>query len=278
MKRAIPFLLFLALANPLAADECADYKHLAALYELRALMMKPYTSSYDVNAFIDRRSNELREPMGDGDYRWVRWVKPAGSGPVDKEGHTVLAIYDRETPDTFEATGAHVYAVRIAVPRKRSLLKDNKPVYVGEVSVTADGETKSYAIDRWMNPDTSQTYELRGIARRAIVRVEAAASPRHTREALVEVQMLQAVPQDDPANPDYAALRSLQRIREEADAVAVDAEIGALERHLFPSGASIPILTLLDDLRRADQLMRSSKPEDQEKGNRLLKDTLTRLR
>ncbi|MBK5259011.1 MAG: hypothetical protein JJE51_05410 [Thermoanaerobaculia bacterium] len=276
MKRAL--VLFLFLAFPLAADDCAELTHLGALYELRALMMKTYTSSYDINRFVDRKVDDLREPLGDGDYRWVRWVRPSGDGPVDKEGHTVLAVHERETPDVFEATGTRVFSVRIAVPRKRSLLKDNKPIYVGDVTITADGEQKEHTIGRWMNPDTSQTFDLSGIARRVAVRIEAATSSRNRREALVEVQMLQALTEDDPANPNYGAIRSLKRIREEAGSTVVDAEIASLERHLFPAGESIPILTLIADLRRADQLIRSEKVEDQDKGNRLLKETFARLR
>jgi hypothetical protein len=38
------------------------------------------------------------------------------------------------------------------------------------------------------------------------------------------------------------------------------------------------MLTLVADLRAADELMRSEKPEEQEKGSKLLKETLRRLR
>ena len=40
----------------------------------------------------------------------------------------------------------------------------------------------------------------------------------------------------------------------------------------------MPLLAIVQDLRRADELMRSDKAGDQEKGNKLLRETLRRLR
>ena len=90
--------------------------------------------------------------------------------------------------------------------------------------------------------------------------------------------MIQAVADDDPENPSYAAIKMLQRVKDSPNPVTVDAEIAAIERQLFPRGESIPILTLIADLRQADTWMRSAKPEEQEKGTKLLHDTLRRLR
>jgi hypothetical protein len=283
MKRALPGLLLLLLvAAPLCAFERDDCRgpltHLATLYELRSLMLKSYTSSYDVTRFIDARINAFREPLADGGYRWVRWVRPAGDGPVDKEGFTVVAVQDRGDADRFESTAQHGYSVRIVVPRKRSLLNDNKPVYVYDVEITADEETKTHTINRWMNPDTSQTFDLRGIPDRVRVAVRVATAARNSREALVETHVRQAVEDDDPSNPNYSAIRMLQRIRADADPATIDAEIAAIEESVFPGSDSIPLLSVVTDLRRADELLRSEKPEDQEKGNKLLKETLRRLR
>jgi hypothetical protein len=38
------------------------------------------------------------------------------------------------------------------------------------------------------------------------------------------------------------------------------------------------LLTVLDELRRADKMIHSSKTDEQDKGQKLLKDTLSRLR
>jgi hypothetical protein len=168
--------------------------------------------------------------------------------------------------------------VRLAVPAKRSLLKKNNPVYVSAIEITADGDCRTHAINRWMNPDTMQTFDLKEIVERADAVVHASTASGNVNEALVEVHFRQAVAEDDPANPGYSTIRMLERVKSSPTPVTVDAEIAAMERQLFPAGDPLPILTLIYDLRRADELMRATKVEEQEKGTKLLHDTLKRLR
>ncbi|HEU4522112.1 MAG TPA: hypothetical protein VFT12_08925, partial [Thermoanaerobaculia bacterium] len=264
-------------------NDCSSkLTHLATLYELRSLMTRSVTSSYDVQRFADRRIDELREPLREGGHRWIRWVRPSGDGPVVKREHTVLAVQSGADRDRVEAAGGHVYATTVVVPRKRSLLRENNPVWVGTAEVTyqLDGRerTKRETINQWMNPGTSRTIDLGGIADHARATLDSATNSRHAKQALVEIHLRQAVAEDDPANPAISTIRMLQRIRQEPEPVTVDAEIAAAEASLFPGTESLPLLTLLADLREADELMRSSKPEEQEKGGKLLKETLRRLR
>ena len=70
----------------------------------------------------------------------------------------------------------------------------------------------------------------------------------------------------------------LQRLRDSPDPARIDAEIAAAEAAMFAGSDSIPWLTLLADLRRADELMRRDDAEEQEEGSKLLKETLRRLR
>lgn len=286
MKRTLLTILVCLVAVPSFAidrTDCRAVTHLGALYELRSLMMRRYASSSDVQTFVDRRVDDLREPTGDGGYRWVRYVRPTENGPVDKHVHTVRAVNGASDPDSFEATGHHAYAVRVVVPSKRSLFKGNNPVYVGDVRISysnADGGTRSDVvhINKWMAVDTSQTFDLHGIYDNVIATAPMSVEKRDQGEAVGEIHFMQAVQQDDPANPAYDTIRALQRIREMPDPASVDAEIAALEATLFPNTESVPVLTIIRDLRRADELMRSSKGDEQEKGDRLLKETLRRLR
>jgi hypothetical protein len=286
MKHLLAFALLLLAAAPAFAvtpnDECRGVlDHLSALYEIRSLMMKSYTSDYDVERLIDRRLEALRDPLPEGGYRWVRWVRPAGEGPAEKKVHIVSAV-EGSNRDSVEISSAYPYAIRVVVPRKRSLLNANNPVYVGKVRVdyTVDGRTrtKEEAINQWMNPDTSRTIDLGVIADRANVILDAATAARNRGEAVVEIHARQAVAQDDPANPSYTAIQALLRVRGDIEPDTVDSEIAALERGLFPGAETLPLLTIVQDLRRADELMRSKKPEDVEQGDKLLKDTLRRLR
>ncbi|HVS30845.1 MAG TPA: hypothetical protein VMS98_05265 [Thermoanaerobaculia bacterium] len=282
MKNLLLVFLIASPAFALDSSECSGtLNHLAALYEIRSLMMKSYTSSYDVQRLADRRMEALREPLPEGGYRWVQWVRPGGDGPFVKESVSVAAEQGSGV-DNIEADGSQVYAVRVVVPRKRSLLHANKPVYVGTVRIAYenDGRTRerSETINQWMNPDTTRTIDLGTIASRVQVSLGASTARRNRREAVVEIHLRQAVAQDDPANPSYSAIRALQRVRESPDAATVDGEIAAIERSVFPGSGSLELLTIVGDLRRADEWMSSEKPEEQEKGTKLLKETLRRLR
>ena len=98
------------------------------------------------------------------------------------------------------------------------------------------------------------------------------------KQSIVEIHFVQAVPRDDPGNPAYDAIQSLVRVRETTDAETIDDEIARAERELFPSSEPLPLASIISDLRRANELMRSKKDTDYNKGESLLKETLRRLR
>ena len=285
MKKAVMLLVTLS-ALPLFAFDAQDCRgsmtHLATLYELRSLLLKSYTTQYDVTRFADQRIEQLREPLSSGGYRWVRWVRPSGEGTSKTSTHTVAADRDANGNDVFENAGRQIYAVRVVVPRKRSLLNANNPVYVGtaRISYEVDGrrQTRDEPINAWMNPDTSRTFDLGTIAERVQVSLDAATARKNAKEAVVEIHLRQAVAQDDPANPAYSTIRMLERVRQDPEPATVDAEIAAIERSLFPTADGLPLLSIVTDLRRADEWMRSEKPEQQEQGTKLLRETLRRLR
>src|SRR5229473_2066295 len=128
-------IAFIALpaftADP--ADDCGGYRALGVLYQVRSMMMRSGSSSYDVDRFIDRTLDDLREPTADGGFRWVRWVIPRADAPFQKDGHLAVALHERGDSDHFEASSQHVFAVRIAVPGKRSMFNGNNRVFVGTV-------------------------------------------------------------------------------------------------------------------------------------------------
>jgi len=267
-------LLLAAILFAATADDCRDFMRLGALYEVRTLMMKPYTSSYEVSEFIDKQLDRMREG-------WIRWVRPEDDAPIDKHIHTTAAI-NGSGVDSFEASGSHAFQVKIVVPAKRSLFNKNNPVYVGRVGISYElgnrTRTKTETIDAWMNPDTSRTIDLEGIADHADVTLEASTKSNNVKESIVEIHFVQAVPRDDPANPAYDAIRSLARVRRTTDADTIDDEIARAERELFPSSDPLPIASIIADLRHANELMRSKKDKDVEEGERLLKETMRRLR
>jgi len=275
MKR---IAIVLALALPMFAatngDQCHDFMRLGALYEVRSILMRPNASTYDVNEFIDKQLSHMREG-------WIRWERPDRDAPIDKHIHTVAAV-NGSTSDSFEASGSHAFQVKVVVPQKRSLFNKNAPVYVGKVGITYDVDghtrTKTHTIDAWMNPDTSRTIDLDVIADRVDAALEASTSAKDAKQSIVEIHFVQAVPRDDPNNPAYDAIRSLVRVHDNANADTVDDEIATAERELFPSSDPLPIASIVADLRKAGELMRSKKDADVDQGERLLKETLRRLR
>ena len=276
MKKLIVGLLLVPVcAFGIDTADCAAATKLAALYQVRAMMLRNY-ASYDVDNFIDKKLDELRMPLSNGGFRYVRWVKPSRDPEYDKKGHTVAAVQGTAS-DNFESSGSNAFGVRIAVPGKRSLFSGNNAVYVGTVHVrySVDGRerTKDEAIDNWMNPDTSRTIDLGTIADHVAVSLDSSTSQKNAKNALVEIHILKAVAQDDPANPNYDTIVSLKRIRNTLTPQIIDDEIASLE-----SGDSFPLYRFVSDLRTANNLMRSKKQEDKDKGERLLKDTLARLR
>lgn len=283
MKRSCTALLLLTLAPALGAqDACeSDLDALHALYEIRQVALKPASSSYEMSRTIDSRMDQLRGPLPDGGYRWVRFVRPSAESPVVKREHLASGDEPSRQLDSFEASADHPFAVRVAVPRKRGLFKANKEVFVGTVQIRyqRDGREREITrdINQWMSPDTSRSFDLGGIADEATVSVESASRPNARRESMVEIHFLQAVAQDDPSNPNYETLQTLSRLRQRPEPDAIDVEIGRLERRSFPTLAPVPITTLITRLREADLLMRSSKPEDQEKGRKLLEQVMILL-
>lgn len=282
MKRSCMALLLLTLAPALPAQDCeSDLEALQALYEIRQVALRPASSSYEMSRTIDARMDQLRGPLPDGGYRWVRFVRPAGDPPVVKREHLASGDESSRQLDSFEASADHPFAVRVTVPRKRGLFKANKEVFVGSVHIRyqRDGREREITrdINQWMSPDTSRSFDLGGIADEATVSVQSASRPNARRESMVEIHFLQAVAQDDPRNPGYETLQTLGRLRQRPDPEAIDVEIGRLERRLFPALPPLPATTLILRLREADLLMRSAKPEEQEKGRKLLEQVMILL-
>lgn len=274
-------LVLTALASPAAADECAEIEALRALYEIRQIMLHPYFGTWDVSSRIDAHLHELRGPLADGGYRWVRHVRPAGDSPVVKKEHVVRSNRRGGELEEFEASAEVPFAVRVVVPRKRSLIRGNNEVWVGgmEIRTWVDGEMRSESktIDQWLKPDSQRTFDLGGIVDRAEVAVQAGTNPSTVGEALVEVHFRQAVAQDDPANPHREGIEALKRLGASPDPITLDLEIARLESRLFPGIAVTPFTTIVARLREAEKLLASEEEEEREKGKKTLAEVMKSL-
>ncbi len=285
MKRSLVALAIFAFLLPVAAraqsDDCAALQTLQALYEIRQLSMVASPSSYAVDRAIETSLDRLRDPLPSGGYRWVRWTRPAGDGPVVKREHLVQADQASGELELFEADATVPYAVRIVAPRKRSLTKANKELWVGTVNIRywTEGKMKTMErrVDTWLMPDNSRTIDLGVIADRAEVSVETGTKSGNRGQSLLEVHFRQAVAQDDPSNPNFEGVEALKRLQYAADPSAIDLEIARLERQLFPGVEVTPFTTIVTRLREAEALLRSEKEEEKEKGRKALADVVRAL-
>jgi hypothetical protein len=266
MKKLI--VLVALIAMPAAALESGDCARLASLYEIRSLMMKRYSSSYEVGEVISRRLADLRQG-------YVVYVRHNSGSPIDKKVHKLRG---GDGSDVFESESDHVFEVKIVVPSKRSMFNANYPVSVATATInyTVNGrqKTRTEHIDATMNPDTSRTFDLGAIADHVRVAVDS----KGRGDAVIETHFVQATAEDDPANPNYATIESLRRLGTSPSAMTVDDEIASVESRMFPKSDPLPLLQIVEDLRKAEELIRSKKTDDQEKGDRLLRETLRRLR
>jgi hypothetical protein len=276
---ALSTLLLLPSLTLAQADSCSEVQSLRALYDVRQAMLLTSPSSYDINRRIEYHLDRLREPLPGGGYRWVRLVRPSGDGPVQKREKLLRATYG--SSEIFEADSPLPYSVRIVVPRKRSLVRANNEVWVGDVRIRywSGGrvETMDRTVNAWLKPDNSRTFDLGVIADRAEVEVETATRAQFVGDALVEVHFRQAVAEDDPMNPNAEGIRALTRLHYSTDPVALDLEIARLEQRLFPGIDVTPFATVVARVREAETLLRSEKEEDREKGKKVLAEVIRTL-
>ena len=282
MARVSGILLVFVLSLPaMAQPECPDIVALRSLYGVRQMLMEPYANEYTIGSWIDGQMDDMRDPLPGGGYRWVKFVRPSGDGPVEKREHLVSSDQTRDELEEFEAAADHPFAVRVVVPRKRTTFRNNKEVYVGDVNIRywVDGKEKvlNKSINQWMAPDTSRSFDLGAIADRAEVSAQAGARAADVKAALVEIHFRQALAQDDPENPNYETIAALKRVRNAITPVALDLEIARLERRIFPNLDVIPFTTIAAQLREAETLMKSQTVEEQEKGRKVLAEAVKAL-
>lgn len=276
MRLVVVGLLFGCLLVPVAhAADCeSDLAALEVFHDLRETMVRGSSSSYDLARRVEEHLIALRQPMGDGTFRWVRYVRPGGTAPVVRRERLVNASRDDGDLERFEAAADRPYAVRIVVPRKRSLLRGNQEAFVGEVIVRywVDGQQERLArsVNQWLRPDTTRTFDLGVIADRAEAVVEVGTRRTTREQSLVEIHFQQAVAQDDPASPHAATIQRLKRFSSDPTPVRLDEEIERIEQEVFGRASRLRTAELITTLRRAGALLESEKEEERVEGQKLL--------
>jgi hypothetical protein len=196
-------------------------------------------------AVVDSEIEALREPRGDGSYRWAS-LQREEDGRVTEET-TVQKVSTEAKLDTDTVSAPRAYRLEVSVPKKRNLVSDNQRVYVRSASVdwtSLDGKVShtDLPIDVWVTPGDAHSVALPDIARSAKATVELGVDSGN-KKAVAKVSLIQAKLVDDPASANFPAVTRLLNMKR---LIAED----RIRRGDLKSAVDEAILTLPGELER----------------------------
>lgn len=169
-----------------------------------------------IRRVADENLEMLREPRGDGSYRWANLQRiEAGRRSSDGE---IVKVHSEAELDTIAVAGQRIYSAIISVPKRRTMFSSNNKVWVRDLVVESemvDGRTRTYEIPvgEWIEPEDSRTVPLEDVALKARVVARLGVQTGNTKSA-AEVTILEASLVDDPRNPYYPFVRQFKGIGE----------------------------------------------------------------
>lgn len=191
-------------------------------------------------AILDSDIRDLREARDDGTYRWASLQREEGGRITDEK--TVEYVYTEKELRNVTLTGANVYRVEVAAPKKRGTFSANNRVYVRNViadSTGFDGKVSHHEIpiETWVNPGDSTGGPLPEIGKSVKVTVELGVESGD-KQAVAQVSLVQAKLVDDPTSPYFPAVSRLLQIR--ALVAAKDIDRGKLRSTIDEALLSLP--------------------------------------
>lgn len=167
-------------------------------------------------AIADADIELLREPRGDGTYRWASLQREEGGRVRDEK--TIEHVSTEKELRYVTVTGANGYRVEVTVPRKRGTFVANNRVWVRNViaeSTGFDGKVSQHEIpvNAWVNPGDSTGVPLPEIGKSVKATAELGVESG-SKQAVAEVSLVQAKLVDDPASPYFPAVKRLIQIRD----------------------------------------------------------------
>ena len=154
----------------------------------------------------------LRGKRPDGSYDFAKYERFEAA----RVNGSFSINHRTDRMETVEVKGAWVYRVLLEVPTRRMLVRRNRPVWIERVDVdfVPEGSTQlqqqSFEVKAWMQPGSSQPFDLRAIAKQATVRVIATAEEKGY--ANVDVSLVQARIVDASDSPYAEAVASAKAI------------------------------------------------------------------
>lgn len=215
----LPLFTAAALSAQTPPDATALHQRLASDFRTVARIVevsKELEHNRQVlQAIVESDIETLRDPRGDGNYRWAQLQREEESrATVEK---SIEKVSTEQTLQTATVSALRAYRLEIAAPRKRNLVADNNRLFVRSAIVEwtgLDGKTSrsELPINVWVAPGDAHGVPLPEIARSAKATV-ALGVDSGNKKAVAKVSLLQAKLVDDPANPNFPAVQRLLNIQ-----------------------------------------------------------------
>lgn len=175
-------------------------------------------------AITDNDIETIREPRGDGTYKWASLQREEGGRVSDEK--TIEHVYTENELRYITVTGANGYRVEVTVPKKRGTFSANNRVWVRNViadSTGFDGKTTHHEIpvNAWVNPGDSNGVALPEIGKSVKATAELGVESGN-KAAVATVALVQAKLVDDPNSPYFPAAKRLLQIRDFEAARTID--------------------------------------------------------
>ena len=198
-----------------------------------------------MRAIVDSDIEMLREKRPDGTYRWASLAREEASRVKDQK--TIERVTTEKQLREVTLTAPNAYRVEVSVPTKQGLIAKNNRVYIRNVLVDStgfDGKVVHHdiAVDAWVNPGDTNGIALPEIGASVKAVVELGVESGDKR-AVADVALIQAKLVDDPAAPNFPAVRRLLRIRD----VVVQRDI---DRGLLKSTVDEALLSMPGELEK----------------------------
>lgn len=191
-------------------------------------------------AITDNDIETIREPRGDGTYKWASLQREEG-GRVNEE-KTIEHVYTEKELRYVTVTGANGYRVEVTVPKKRGTFSANNRVWVRNVIVDStdfEGKTTHHeiAVNAWVNPGDANGVALPEIGKSVKATAELGVESGN-KAAVATVSLVQAKLVDDPNGPYFPAAKRLLQIRDFAAARNIDR--GHLKNAIDEASLALP--------------------------------------
>lgn len=186
----------------------------------------------------------LRGKRPDGSYDYAKYER-FEAGRVNTS-HSIN--YRKDRMDTIEVKGSWVYRVLIEVPTRKLLVRKNRPVWIERVDVdfVPEGSTtaqqQTFEVKQWMQPGSSQPFDLRAIAKSATAKVIGTTEEKggygNIDVSLVVARIVDAA--DSPYAEAVASAKAIQRALDNNDIQSMRASARRMRTSL---GGSITTTT-----------------------------------